>query len=451
MNIIERRIYSVSEITSSIKGLLEEQFPFVWVSGEISNFRVPSSGHCYFTLKDAGAQISSVMFRGQNRNLNFELKDGMNLIGLGRISVYEPRGTYQIIFEYIEPRGVGELQVAFEQLKKRLFDEGLFDELHKLPLPFLPKKISVITSPTGAVVHDILHVAHRRFPNMPIEIVPVKVQGGGAEDEIVDALGLLNARMDTDVIILARGGGSLEDLKAFNSESVARALFVSVIPVVSAVGHEIDYTISDFAADLRAPTPSAAAEMVVPVKRDLELRHAELLSKLKNIFARHIDRQKDRLGQLANRLVDPKKRIQDWRLRLDDMTSRLLRSVFSLLHQKQDQLIWRKRSLITNNPRKFILNNKELLEQQVNILFRLMQLSIINNRSRLREGIAQLNTLNPMAVLKRGYSITRTIPRADVVRDPDTVSIEQKLEIMVEKGILICRVERKSADGKENL
>jgi exodeoxyribonuclease VII large subunit len=451
MNIVERRIYSVSEITSSIKGLLEEEFSFVWVSGEISNFRVPSSGHCYFTLKDARAQISGVMFRGQNRNLNFELKDGMNLIGLGRISVYEPRGTYQVIFEYIEPKGVGELQVAFEQLKKRLFDEGLFDERHKLPLPFLPKKISVITSPTGAVVHDILHVAHRRFPNLPIEIVPVKVQGGGADEEIVGALGLLNARMDTDVIILARGGGSLEDLKAFNSESVARALFASVIPVVSAVGHEIDYTISDFVADLRAPTPSAAAEMVVPVKRDLVLRHARLQSELKNIFERHIDHQKDRLGQLINRLVDPKKKIQDLQLKLDDMTSRLLRSVFSLLHQKQDQLIWRTKSLITNNPKQFIFNNKELLEQQVNILFRLMQLSIINNRSRLREGIAQLNTLNPMAVLKRGYSITRTIPQAVVVSDPDTVSIEQKLEIMVEKGILICRVERKSADGKKNL
>jgi exodeoxyribonuclease VII large subunit len=451
MNKIERRIYSVSEITSAIKGLLEEQFPFIWVSGEISNFRIPSSGHCYFTLKDAGSQISGVLFKGQSRSLNFDLKDGISILGLGRISVYEPRGTYQIIFEYIEPKGIGELQVAFEQLKKKLFDEGLFDEGEKLPLPFLPKKISVITSPTGAVVHDILHVTHRRFPDMPIEIVPVKVQGDGAERDIADALCLLNSRMGTEVIILARGGGSLEDLKAFNSESVARAIFASTIPVVSAVGHEIDYTICDFVADLRAPTPSAAAEMVVPVKRELVLKHVELLSHLKRNLTRHVVRQKDRLEELTNRLVHPKKRIQDLRLRLDDITDRMIRSIFSLLHQKQDRLVWRKKSLMTNNPLQLVANNKEILYQNINILFKLIQLTILQHRSTLREYVAQLYTLSPMAVLKRGYSITRTIPRADTVRDPDTVFIEQELEIILEKGILICRVERKSADGKKDL
>ncbi|MCK4793478.1 MAG: exodeoxyribonuclease VII large subunit, partial [Desulfobacteraceae bacterium] len=284
----ERRIYTVTELTHNIKDFLEEAFPFVWITGEISNFRIPVSGHFYFTIKDSGAQISAVMFRGQNRNLRFQPEDGMAVIAMGRLNVYETKGIYQIIIEYLEPEGVGVLQLAFEHLKKRLAAEGLFDEKHKLPLPFLPQKIAVVTSPTGAVIRDIINVIDRRFPNMTVEIAPVKVQGEQAAEEIVEAIELLNDRNDADVIVVARGGGSLEDLQAFNSEVVARAIFSSEIPVVSAVGHETDFTIADFTADLRAPTPSAAAELIVPVKNDLLMRTKEIRGTLKGAINHRI-------------------------------------------------------------------------------------------------------------------------------------------------------------------
>ena len=241
----QRKIFTVSELNADIKNLLEQQFPFIWIYGEISNFRVPASGHFYFTLKDADAQISAVMFRGQQRHLKFRPSDGMGVTGMGRVSVYEPRGTYQIILEYLEPSGIGALQVAFEKLKKQLAAEGLFDDQHKRSLPFIPRKISLITSPTGAVVHDLLNVIQRRFAGIRIEILPISVQGAAAVEQIVDALELLNARADSDVAILARGGGSLEDLQAFNSEAVARAIFQSQIPIISAIGHETDTTLID--------------------------------------------------------------------------------------------------------------------------------------------------------------------------------------------------------------
>ncbi|MGD2037635.1 MAG: exodeoxyribonuclease VII large subunit, partial [Desulfobacterales bacterium] len=271
-----RKIYTVSELNAQIKSLLEEQFPFVWIVGEVSNFRTPLSGHFYFTLKDDASQISAVMFRGQQRQLKFQPEDGMRITGMGRLSVYEPRGTYQIILEYLEPSGIGALQIAFEKLKSRLADEGLFDERHKKAIPFLPHKIALITSPSGAAVHDMLNIIDRRFPNVNIQVFGVKVQGDGAEAEIAAALEQLNQQTDIDVAILARGGGSLEDLQAFNSESVARAVYASEIPTICGIGHETDYTIADFVADLRAPTPSAAAELAVPVKSELLQRLNDL-------------------------------------------------------------------------------------------------------------------------------------------------------------------------------
>ncbi|MEJ2220867.1 MAG: exodeoxyribonuclease VII large subunit, partial [Desulfobacterales bacterium] len=225
-----RKIYTVSELNAKIKSLLEEQFPFIWIVAEISNFRTPLSGHFYFTLKDEASQLNAVMFRGQQQHLKFKPEDGMRIIGMGRLSVYEPRGTYQIILEYLEPSGIGALQLAYEKLKTKLADEGLFDEKYQKAIPFLPKKIALVTSPTGAVVHDMLNIIDRRFNNMNIQIFPVKVQGSGAEEEIIDALEQVNQCADADVTILARGGGSLEDLQAFNSENIARAVFASETP-----------------------------------------------------------------------------------------------------------------------------------------------------------------------------------------------------------------------------
>jgi exodeoxyribonuclease VII large subunit len=439
----QRRIHTVSELTAKVKVLLEDNFPFIWICGEISNFRVPASGHFYFTLKDEKAQINTVMFRSQNRNLKFEPEDGMSVTGLGRISLYEPRGTYQIILEYIEPEGTGAIQLAFEQLKARLSAEGLFDEKHKKPLPFLPRKISIITSPTGAVVHDILKIINRRFSNIHIEIIPVKVQGSGAESEIVSGLDMINTRSDSDVTILSRGGGSLEDLHAFNSEDVARAIFSSKIPIISAVGHETDFTIADFVADLRAPTPSAAAELAVPHKIDLSRRVAELTTTLTVRFSRYIKHLQTFANEHSNRLISPNNKIEDLKLRTDDLFARLIRTFKNSFVQQQERLGWRFDRLNTHNPLIHMRKAHEKLDQIHNNILTYQKIYLNNKRSFLRELNARLNALSPNAILSRGYSITRTMPDQIVVRDPQQVNIEQDLEIMVAKGSLICRVKRK--------
>jgi exodeoxyribonuclease VII large subunit len=446
-----RKVYSVSQLSADIKSLLEEQFPFVWIVGEISNFRIPVSGHFYFTLKDEAAQINAVMFRGQQRQLKFEPEDGMRITGMGRLSVYEPRGTYQIILEYMEPAGVGALQIAYEKLKARLAEEGLFDDRSKQPIPFLPQKIALMTSPSGAVVHDMLNIIDRRFPNMSIQIFPVKVQGDAAEDEIVAALELLNQKADIDVVILARGGGSLEDLQAFNTERVARAVFASRIPVISAVGHETDYTIVDFVADLRAPTPSAAAELAVPVKNELLRLVDDTFAALGYRMFNLIERLRLNLTDVAQRLVDPKKQIQDWRLRLDDFASRLSRQTLILLERKIERLKWWQDRLVAHSPNSQIYNFNVIIKQNFDNLLKTFNKNIENKSARLGELRARLETLSPIAILERGYSITRTIPDLKVVRNPKTVSINQDLEVMVAKGTLTCRVKEKSENGPKNV
>jgi len=442
-NTDQHRIYTVSELTSDIKDILEKTYPFIWIYGEISNFNVPASGHFYFTIKDEHAQVNAIMFRNQNRNLKFKPEDGISITGLGRISVYEPRGTYQIIFEYLEPKGTGAIQVAFEQLKKRLADEGLFDEKHKNPLPFLPSKISIITSPTGAVVHDILKIIDGRFSNLHLEIVPAKVQGNGAEDEIRSAIEMINARGDSDVAILARGGGSLEDLHAFNSEDVARAVFASKIPIISAVGHETDFSITDFVADFRAPTPSAAAELAVPYKKDLSRKITDLSDVLTTRFLRYFGHLQTILKRMSSRLVHPNRKIVDLRLRTDDMLGRINRAFKNSLLTYHERLWWRIKRLFSNNPSIQIKLLKDNVDIQNSNIYIYIQILISNKRSMLRELEAKLYTLSPEAILARGYSITRTIPDAAVIRDPQEVSIGQDLEVMVSGGAFICSVKRK--------
>jgi exodeoxyribonuclease VII large subunit len=444
-------IYTVSELTSNVKALLEDNFPFIWICGEISNLKIPVSGHFYFTLKDVKAQINAVMFRGQNRNLKFMPEDGMSVTGIGRVSVYEPRGTYQIILEYLEPEGIGAIQLAFEQLRKRLTAEGLFDEKHKKPLPFLPCKISIITSPTGAVIQDILKIVNRRFPNIPIVIVPVKVQGEGSEMEIVSGLETINARSDSDIVILARGGGSLEDFHAFNSEDVARAIFASKIPVISAVGHETDFSISDFVADFRAPTPSAAAELVVPLKSELVKKNVELTTGLRIRFSRYIDHLQNQVKQITHRLPNPNKRIEDLRLRTDDLLSRLIRTVKANIIQQQERFEWRLDKLISHNPLSYTIKLNEKLNQISNNILNYIRIYLIRKQLLLRELDAKITSLSPNAILDRGYSITRTIPDSIIVRNPQQVKIGQDLEVMVSKGSLICNVQRKRQYGKTDI
>jgi len=426
---------------------MEESFPLVWIFGEISNFRTPASGHYYFSLKDATSQISAVMFRGQQRKLKFEPEDGMSVTGMGRISVYEPRGTYQIILEYLEPSGVGALQVAFEQLKNKLTDEGLFKDEYKRKIPFIPNKIGVITSSSGAVIHDVLQVVNRRYPNIAIQILAAKVQGQGAVDEIVSALELLNRRDECDVAILARGGGSLEDLQAFNSETVARAIFDSRIPVISAVGHETDYTIADFVADLRAPTPSAAAEMVVPEKYALEHRCNEMNPLLKTKIINYFNSLNTKIQELSKRLHDPSRRIADLRLRIDDFHLRLSRTFAYRLRRDRENLDFRIDRLTANNPRLSIQKNKKQLEKNYNNLIKSFTILIQSKKFKLRELTAKLEAMSPAAILSRGYSITRTIPEARVIKNTESVSLDQDIEVMVAKGRLFCRIKGKSTDG----
>ncbi|MFO7838867.1 MAG: exodeoxyribonuclease VII large subunit [Desulfosalsimonadaceae bacterium] len=446
-----KKIYTVSELTKKIKALLEETYPFIWIQGEISNFKMPASGHYYFTLKDADAQISAVMFRGQNKKLRFFPEDGMSITGYGRVSVYSPRGAYQIILEYLEPSGAGALQAAFEQLKARLSEEGLFDAAYKKPLPLLPQKIALITSATGAVVHDMVRVMQRRYPNIRLEILPVSVQGDQAIPDIVSAINLLNRRNDADFAILARGGGSLEDLWAFNAEEVARAVFDSAVAIVSAVGHETDYTIADFVADLRAPTPSAAAEIVVPVKAELENRRAQLSRQLAAGAYRLIDDRRRRVRELTDRLVHPGRRMDDLRLRLDELSGRLQAALQRQIGMEKERLAWRTQRLHANSPAILLQTRRQHLDQLGERLCSAAK-SVVRTRAMQAEALnARLNALNPAAVLQRGYSIARRQSDKTIIRDAAEVETGEILEILLARGRLTSCVKGRQEDGQEDL
>jgi len=431
---------TVSELTRKIKSLLEDRFQFVWLSGEISNFRIPASGHFYFTVKDAHAQISAVMFRGQNRNLKFRPEDGMQISGMGRISVYEPRGSYQIIFEHLEPGGIGALQIAFEQLKQKLENEGLFSVQRKQALPFLPHYIGLVTSPSGAVVHDVLRIVNRRYPNVHIQIAGCKVQGEGAEDEICAAIELLNKQKHMEVIIVARGGGSLEDLHAFNSENVARAIHASRVPVISAVGHETDYTIADFVADMRAPTPSAAAELVVPVKEDLKYTLSDMTRQLSGSIHRVVDNKRIHLEHAHKKLKDPRKRIHDLRMRMDELANRLNINIHRHLRNERKRMHWNIQKLGIYSPENQCKQLKDKLDINIYNLHNNLDKYIIAIKTALRETTNSLELLNPSAILSRGYSITRTIPEKSVVRNAESVTQGQALEILLGRGSLNVKI-----------
>jgi len=439
---VARQVYTVSELTDNIKDILEENFSFIWISGEISNTYIPASGHYYLNLKDGAAQIQAVIFRGQVRHLKFTPENGMAVIGLGRISVYPPRGAYQIILEYLEPSGLGALHIAFEQLKKKLAAEGLFDEQIKKPLPPLPGTIGVVTSLSGAVIHDIMTVLFRRFENIHLLIAPARVQGVGAETEIAEAIERLNRHGQAELMILARGGGSLEDLQAFNSETVARAIQASRIPVVSAVGHEVDYTIADFCADLRAPTPSAAAENVVPVKADCVEQITALTERLARAVRQRTASSRADLAAWAGRLKSPRRYIEDMRLRLDHLFQRLTGGMAARIDHEKRRKNFSDKILYSNNPVSKIDNFRELLDHRRLTLMTTMQMFQTRYRYHLDNLDKALHALSPMAVLDRGYSITRTVADdpAQVIRNADAVTPGQPLEIMLARGTLYVHV-----------
>lgn len=394
----QSHILTVSQLSRQIKDLLEGAFPEVWVEGEISNLSAPHSGHIYFTLKDEQSQVRAVLFRSAQRHLRFLLEQGMQVICRGRLGVYEPRGEYQLIAEYVEPKGIGALQKAFEELKAKLAKEGLFERERKKPLPVLPRRIGIITSPTGAAIRDILQVIRRRHPRVEILIHPVPVQGVEAAPAIVEAIRFFNRERTADVLIVGRGGGSLEDLWAFNEETVARAIAASQIPVISAVGHETDYTIADFVSDLRAPTPSAAAELVV--ESDMHLRDTvrSLQSRLAMSIQQQVARYRTAVDHAVRLLGDPGRRLEQYGQRIDELLRRL---GLGLRHH------------------------------------------VRRDRERLSSLAAALDHLNPLGILSRGYSVTRKLPDGAIIKNASQIDEGDLVSTTLHHGEVISRVEKR--------
>jgi exodeoxyribonuclease VII large subunit len=436
----QRRIYAVSELTREIRDLLENRFPFIWVEGEISNFRVPASGHYYFVLKDAESQVRCVMFRSQQRWMRFQPEDGLHVLCQARVSVYEPRGEYQLLLEAMEPRGVGALQLAFEQLKRRLETEGLFDPDRKKPIPFLTQRLGVVTSATGAAIRDIIRVVRQRYSNLEIYLCPVRVQGEGAAEEIAAGIDTFNTDFPVDVLIVGRGGGSWEDLWAFNEEAVVRAISRSDIPVISAVGHEIDITLSDLVADVRAPTPSAAAEMVAQHKEALEGHVADLYRRLQARIRQILSLASERLIGRKRRLRHPGARLVDLRLRLDEYAQRLETGIGRLLHAERQMFFRLSDGLLHLSPERRIAESRRLLSQSLRDLELFARQELRRKRQTLERTVAQLDGLSPLAVLARGYSITTSLPQGEVVRSTRQVRKDDEVRARLHEGSLRCKV-----------
>jgi exodeoxyribonuclease VII large subunit len=396
---MQKKIYTVTEITKEIKSILEESLPSVWVEGEISNYILHSSGHRYFSMKDENAQIRCTLWRFRGTRLSFEPEDGMKVIALGNISVYERNGQYQLDVIELIPAGWGKLEIAFQRLKEKLFQEGLFDEEHKKPIPEFPEAIGLVTSPTGAAVRDMIKIIHKRFPSVRIIVNPVRVQGERAAEEIAQAIQEFNEFAKIDVMIVGRGGGSLEDLWAFNEERVARAIYDSKIPVISAVGHQIDFTISDFVADLRAPTPSAAAQMAVKDKEELLKTTRSNAQKL--IF------YQTSLTEYSKQRLKAAQQSYGFRRPLDLITQR---------SQRLDEFTRQLRDRIKNYF-EFKKNDLSLREEK-------------------------LQALSPLSVLKRGYAIARKLPELEIIKDAGWLKEEDRLEVKFFKGKVKSKVEQ---------
>lgn len=438
------RIFTVTELTWLIKTQVEDAFSDVWVEGEVSNLRMPSSGHLYLTLKDEASQLKVVVFRASGRHLKFQLRDGQHILCRGHLTVYEPRGEYQLVADYVEPKGIGALQLAFEQLKERLRAEGLFDEARKRPLPTLPRRIGIVTSPTGAVLHDMLKILARRFPNLSILVNPVPVQGEGASVEIARAIEEMNVMAPSvggiDVLILARGGGSLEDLWAFNEEAVARAIAASQIPVISAVGHETDYTISDFVADLRAPTPSAAAEMVVKPKQEFKDRLEALNGRLRQAMGVYLEARGAKSRELLRAIPSPQKRLESLFLKMDELEWRSGQALLRLLREKRANLEDRVQRLSGLCPDARIQYWRVLLSHVYGKLIHQMDLVLEGRKTTLARAMGCMDSLSPLSVLARGYCIAHKIPTFEIIRETRQVTKGERLNLRLHRGELVCQV-----------
>ncbi len=447
---LQQKVLSVTEITQSIRGILETQFPFTAVMGEVSNLRRPYSGHLYFTLKDSGAQLKAVLFKPQQRYLKSMPEDGMEVICRGRISVYEQRGDYQLIVDYLEPKGIGSLQIAFEQLKQQLEEEGLFGQEKKQPLPLLPQNIVLITSPQGAAVHDFVTVAQKRFPDISLEIYPVRVQGDGAGAEIAQALKDVNLAQRHDIIVLCRGGGSLEDLWAFNEEKVARAISDSTIPVVSAVGHEVDFTIADFVADHRSPTPSAAAEEIIPDKAQLTNMISGLNNRLATTILYSIQDYRDQVKVHRKILGDPTSILDHFRLTTDHLLIQLQHALKNKVHSQRYNLNDLTNRLLRQSPKQRLERNHEHLNEQTRHMAWSMQRILERKKAALEKRASLLDAVSPLAVLGRGYSITKSADTQQVIRAADQVKVGERLHVTLHQGQLDCEVTKRSLPKRKS-
>ena len=442
------RVYSVTELTRELKAVLEGRFPSILVKGEVSNLRAPSSGHLYFTLKDADACLDAVLFRTEARRLRFSVLNGLSLVARGRLAVYEPQGRYQLVCDTIEPLGAGALQVAFEQLKERLQKEGLFEAARKRKLPFLPRRIALVTSPSGAVVHDFLRVLHRRYPNLPVLIVPARVQGEGAAQEIARGIVRAAKQPRIDVVVVARGGGSLEDLWAFNEEVVARALCGCPVPTVSAVGHETDVTIADFCADVRAPTPTAAAELIARVKDELVADLAQRKARLGRAMRAHLERKRGQGDKLRARVADPRRLIGDRKLRLDRARQRLEDLVNGPLAARQQMLRALRDRLQAQHPRERLHRLEREVTRLQQKLASVAGRTLAARRHRYEGLTARLDALSPLKVLARGYAVAFD-PRGHALVQASQVQPGERVRVRLHEGELSAQVEETKNGGEE--
>jgi exodeoxyribonuclease VII large subunit len=438
----ERRVFTVTELNVRIRDLLELEFTHVWVEGELSNCRVWNTGHLYFTLKDTASQLRGLMFRSALRYLKFKPADGLKVVARGKISLYEPKGEYQLVCEHLEPKGLGGLQLAFDQLKKRLQDEGLFDAARKRPLPALPRKIGVVTSLEGAAIRDIVKILGRRYRNAHLVIAPARVQGEGAAMDVARGLRFLGRVPGVDVVIVARGGGSIEDLWAFNEEIVARAIARSAVPVISAVGHESDVTIADFVADRRAPTPSAAAEIVVAAKDDFLGRIDRLHGRLRSAAVGRIQRLSRRVHALSSRpaLTGVPGRVAMRGRHVSDLSHVLARTVAGLVAVRERQVQQLRRRLERSELGRRLADIRTRLVGADGRLDGAVRRAYHRADAQLREGAGRLETLSPLAVLGRGYAVCWNADRSAVVRDASTTEVGDRVRITLAAGELECDV-----------
>ncbi len=438
----EPKILSVSDVNRAVKGTLEGQFNLIWLKGEISNFKAHTSGHFYFSLKDSKAQINAVMFRGFNQGLKFKPADGIEVIVRGKITVYEPRGNYQMFCELMEPVGAGALQMAFEKLKSKLAKEGLFALERKRPLPKLPRHVAVVTSPTGAAIRDVLNVLGRRFRGLRVTVIPALVQGAGAPASIVAGIEKAQLLKDVDVMIVGRGGGSLEDLWGFNDEKVARAIFNCRIPVISAVGHEVDTTIADYVADLRAPTPSAAAELVCQNASELQDRIRMQSKRLWQSWQNTMRLHKTQVLGLSRRLVDPKRRLQDLTMRCDELSQRLEMSIGRYFERREQQVRLLSSKMVS--PAETLRRYRQSVITHMSAIRQHMKVRLESDRAVLAKWSSLLDAVSPLRVLERGYSISRKGKL--VLREASQVKAGDEISVSLHRGQILAKVTEAKTD-----